>query len=90
MRKNGRFFNFQRHFQEKTFEKKQGTKWGQKGDTVGIFFGILSLKKFGERAGETDLQSLSPFRISLQGNSIIKLNYSRKYSEGLIKRTAAL
>ena len=60
MRKNGRFFNFQRNFQEKTFEKKQGTKWGQKGDKVGIFFGILSLKKFGERAGETTLQSLSP------------------------------
>lgn len=53
MRKNGRFFNFQRHFQEKTFEKKQGTKWGQKGDKVGFFFGILSLKKFGERAGDT-------------------------------------
>lgn len=53
MRKNGRFFYFQRHFQEKTFEKKQGTKWGQKGDKVGIFFGILSLKKFDKRAGET-------------------------------------
>lgn len=53
MRKNGRFFNFQRHFQEKTFEKKRGIKWGQKGDKVGIFFGILSLKKFAEREWET-------------------------------------